>query len=103
MIIAPLVKAMIHAAEQSVGDLRATISDVRHGGFSPCYSYELIEFSVNPSPTVKPEMVGSYVGTIKGRNSELALGYHPDADRAIALRVWLDGDATKIANIRLRE
>ena len=37
-----------------------------------------------------------YVGTLKGRNRDLMLGFGEEQDKAIALRVFLDGDSQKI-------
>lgn len=35
----------------------------------------------------------TYVGTLRGRNRDLCLGFGDEADRAIAVRVLLDCDA----------
>lgn len=37
-----------------------------------------------------------YQGTLKGRNAELVLGWGEECDKAIALRVLLDGAATEM-------
>jgi hypothetical protein len=81
----PLVPEMLAAARDSAVALRGRISNVRAGLYSS--DDEPIAFELDGVP---------HVGTLRGRNRCLCLGFGEEADRGIALRVLLDGDAQPI-------
>jgi hypothetical protein len=83
----PIVKEMIDAANQSVADLRERITDAKYAGFDPEMKFELISFKLDGE---------AYLGKLAGRNKDLCLDFGMDHDKAIAVRVFLDGDANKI-------
>lgn len=85
MNIPPLVLAMVGAAFKSVDDLRAKITNVKFARFQD--NCEIIQFELNGQ---------TFEGPLRGRNKALCLGFGADKDKAIALRVLLDGDANKI-------
>jgi hypothetical protein len=70
----------------SMQELRDRISNVRHGGFKDD-QYEIVRFTFDNK---------EYEGVLKGRNQDLMLGMSEEADRGIAARVLLDGDAVAI-------
>lgn len=72
----------INAANESMQELREEIHEVQYYG-------DGIRFIFRGMP---------FQGVLKGRNTDLILGVGKDQDRAIALRVLLDGHATQIVS-----
>jgi len=50
--------------------------------------YEMIQFEFRG---------GKYLGLLKGRNRDLLLGFGEEKDKAIALRVLLDGNVQQLS------
>ena len=75
-----LVSGMIAAARDSCDTLRAKISRVRWCG-------DGIAFDLDGAP---------YKAALRWRNRDLVIGHGETADKAVALRCILDGDATPI-------
>jgi len=85
----PLVPEMLAAALNSSDALRARISNVRLGLYPTTGGDEPIAFALDGVP---------HVGALRGRNRCLCLGFGEEADRAVAVRVFIDGDAQVLAN-----
>jgi len=77
-----IVAEMLNAAADSVEELRTRFDSVRLGPIVG--NYETIAFKFDGKP---------YTGTLRGRNADLCVGFDPESDAAIALRVFLDGHA----------
>jgi hypothetical protein len=85
----PLAPEMLAAGIEAGERLRARISNVRLGLYPTTGGDEPITFDLDGVP---------HVGALRGRNRSLCVGINADADRAIAVRVLLDGDAQRLAN-----
>ena len=58
---------------------------------------KLAPYDGSPLERINFQLDGEpYVGTLKGRNRDLMLGFGEEQDKVIALRVFLDGDSQKI-------
>lgn len=90
----PLVGALIEAAEESATALGDRVSNVRYAPLDANATVESILFDFDGI---------AHRGEMRGRNRDLVIGYKPDADRAIAVRVMLDGDATKLKSKRVKK
>ena len=86
-MIPPIVTAMFETACASVSDLRGRISQVRSIPYAPGMTHEAISFKLDSD---------RYQGVLKGRNYDLMLGHGKESDKAVAIRVLLDGDAVKL-------
>ena len=81
VMVPPVVREMIGAAQTSVEALRGRISNVKWGDAEK----NEITFDFDGKP---------HIGKLRGRNADLLLsGKSTEADRAVALRVLLDSDA----------
>ena len=78
-IVPELSAALVAAAER----LRMRISNVRLRSHEEARG-EVIGFDFDGTP---------YVGLLCGRNKNLCVGFGQESDRAIAVRVLIDGDA----------
>ena len=87
----PLAPEMLAAGIEAAEALRARISNVRLGLYPTTGGDEPITFDLDGVP---------HVGALRGRNRALCVGFNAEADRAIAARVLLDGDALCLANNR---
>ena len=65
-------------------ELRSRFTDIKLAQFETGQAFERITFKFDGVP---------YSGELRGRNQDLCVGVNQEADRAIALRVFLDGDA----------
>ena len=83
--------AGLDQVQQSVAELRSRLGDVRLGPIEA--STEIITFTLDGRP---------YRGRLRGRNRDLGLGADSEADKAIALRVLLDGDAEEVPDAAFR-
>lgn len=81
----PVIQQILDSAQKSVEGLRNRISDVKMGGIKD--GKEAVTFKLDGVP---------HEGVLKGRNRDLVLGTGEEADRAIANRVFLDGDAAPV-------
>ena len=86
----PIVKEIFEAARNSAEVIRAGISNVKYGGIER--NEERIIFSFRGE---------QYLGTLRGRNRDLCVGFGEAEDRAIACRVLLDGDAVVEPNAKV--
>lgn len=77
-----LVSLLIETAQQSAENLKSEISDVKLAPYVSGQTCEKIQF------TFRGER---YVGELKGRNRDLLIGFGTEQDKAIALRVIIDG------------
>lgn len=83
--IPPIVSSLLQAAQDSAADARKKISNVKYAPYSAGDKYTKIQFDFSGV---------SYVGELKGRNVDLMLSLDGgDADKSVALRCVLDGDA----------
>lgn len=88
--VAPIVSAMAGAALDAVDAKRASISNVKQEPYADATGKAPVAFTF--------EMQGKkYRGELKGRNRDLLLGMGAEQDKGIALRAFLDEDATEIA------
>lgn len=79
---APIVKAMVGAAQESAAGIRKRISDVK---IAPIENgKDTFTFTLDGKP---------HKGVLAGRNKNLVIGANAEADKAIATRALLDGDA----------
>lgn len=85
----PLVKEMLDAANQSVADLRARITEVKLCDLNIETGFNFIQFNLDGIP---------YMGRLAGRNKNLCVGFGEEQDKAIALRVFIDKNAWEIKN-----
>ena len=93
--IPPILNEMIDAAKDSCDNFRAAITNVKPNGFSG--NFELISFEIERREGIKDECAGKYVGTLRGRNRDfVVMGNGGEGEKSVALRVFLDGDATKV-------
>ena len=81
-----IVKEMMAAAANSLEEMRKRFDSVRLGPIVG--NYETITFRFDGQP---------YQGTLRGRNADCCVGFAPDYDAAIALRVYLDGHVDLIS------
>lgn len=83
----PLVGEMTCAAAESVAALRAEIRGVRLAPYDPECPHERITFHFRGT---------RYVASLRGRNADIMPDLDPDAEanRSLALRCLLDGDAS---------
>lgn len=81
----PIAPDMLAAGIEAADALRSRISNVRLGQYVG-HRDEPITFDLDGVP---------HVGALRGRNRNLCVGLNEEADRAIAVRVLLDGDAEK--------
>lgn len=84
-ITSPLIPAMFQTLSDSVEELKAKISNVRHGGIES--NKEVILFELEKI---------SYKGILTGRNRDLCVGFGAEQDKAIAARVFLDNCSEKL-------
>ncbi len=77
--------ASLDLVQRSVAELRSRLGDVRLGQIEA--GAEIITFTLDGRP---------YRGRLIGRNRDLVLGADSEADKAIALRVLLDGAAEEV-------
>ena len=80
-----LIQAVFTTVQESVASLRGRISNVKPAPFDG--QTEKIYFSLDKD---------EYIGELKGRNKFVLIGFGDSQDKAIACRVFLDGDAKKI-------
>jgi hypothetical protein len=95
-MIPHLTRSLLEAVSPALQDLRHCIENVQPRGFDEAHIHELIAFDIVPGQKHKPEISGRYIGALRGRNRSLCLGFGQEQDKAIALRVYLDGDAQKV-------
>lgn len=77
-----MLKTLIAAGRQSCAAARARISNVT-------WCEQGIAFDLDGLP---------HTGVMRGSNRDLLLGYGPQNDASVALRVWLAGDATPVVH-----
>jgi hypothetical protein len=89
----PLFTSMVRVMGASMNDMRKRFASVRYAPYQSGQTYERILFTFDGE---------EYVGELKGRNTELVLGFgkgypigEEEYDKSIALRVFLDGDYRK--------
>lgn len=87
-----IITAMLDAAQDAVRQLREAIINVKPAGFAGGYSHQIFTFEI----TGDKHKNGKFLGALKGRNEDLCLGFSVEADKGIAARVFLDGDAYEI-------
>mgnify|MGYP000845510605 CR=1 FL=1 len=80
-----LTLAMMDTLIESIQEIKAGITDVVSGDLEDDVDTVLFKYQGRP-----------YKGYLKGRNAEVVVGVSPEADKAIALRVWIDGHASPI-------
>jgi len=80
-----LVAEMINAASQSCADMRSRIGSVAYGPIDG--GRETVTFTIDGIP---------HVGTLRGRNVDLLIGFGAENDASVALRTLLDGDAMEL-------
>lgn len=88
----PIASSMLETMQNSVELLKESIVNVKHHGFSEDMTEEYISFTIREGFHYEP---GDFIGALRGRNRDLVLGYGEAADKSIAARVLLDGDAWK--------
>ncbi len=81
----PLVGEMLQAGKESVEEARSKVSDVKLGPIEN--GKETILFTFDGKP---------HKGVLEGRNRDLVVGSSAEADKAIALRTYLDGAAKPV-------
>jgi hypothetical protein len=86
-MIPPLVAELIDVAHASLDECRARVSNVRNAPLDIHSAHDQILFDFDGKP---------WRGDLKGRNLLLLVGFGEDRDKAIALRVMLDGDAAPV-------
>lgn len=83
----PIAAEMFAAARSSVYATRRKISKVRIAPYAGKPTVEQIIFEFDGK---------TLLGTLRGRNRDLCIGFGEEQDKAIALRVLLDGDVVEI-------
>lgn len=91
-MIAPIVIELIDATFESVEQLKDSIINVKSAGFTEDFKYEKISFEI----VGNTHKNGKFVGILKGRNQDSCVGFGKEQDKAIATRVLIDGDISKI-------
>lgn len=91
-----ILKEMTLSMVESVRILRDSITNVRPAGFNSEMTKELISFEIISHQLLKPEIAGKYIGELSGRNRDFCIGFSEDADKGIAVRVFIDGCAKKL-------
>jgi hypothetical protein len=80
-----LVGELNNTVLDSVAQMRGRISNVRYGKVENDQNVILFSFDGIP-----------HKGILRGRNNDLVLGFGAEQDKAIALRVFLDGNSEKL-------
>jgi hypothetical protein len=83
-----LVRQLIDTAHASLDEIRARVSNVRNAPIDIHADSDSILFDFDGKP---------WVGYFRGRNLMLLVGFGEDRDKAIAIRIMLDGDARPIS------
>jgi hypothetical protein len=79
-----MVGEMAQAARDSMAQIRSRISEVTQRPIEEGDTEETFTFRLDGS---------LYLAFQRGRNRDVCLGFHVEADKGIALRCLLDGDA----------
>lgn len=92
MTLPPIVLEMLNSLLLSVDELKEQITNVCDAGLELDDSdaeggFSLISFNIGKK---------KFIGKLVGRNRELIIGMGEAFDKAIACRVFLDGDAKEI-------
>ena len=82
-----IVGEMAIAAQQSMAQIRSRISEVTQLPIEEGDTEEKFTFRLDGD---------LYLAFQRGRNRDVCLGFHAEADKGIALRCLLDGDANII-------
>ncbi len=92
-MVPPIVREMVGAATASAAALRERVTDVRYAPTDGATNNITFKFDGKPM-----------IGELRGRNADAVLrGKDAEGDRALAVRVLLDGDATPAAAPTLSE
>jgi len=92
-MVPPIVREMVGAATASAAALRERVTDVRYAPTDGATNNITFKFDGKPM-----------IGELRGRNADAVLrGKDAEGDRALAVRVLLDGDATPAAAPTLAE
>lgn len=82
-----ILAEMLDAVQKSTAELKQRITDVELLPYQEGDIYQRFKFFLDGA---------EYHAELKGRNQDLCLGFGAEQDKAIACRVFLDGDAKKI-------
>lgn len=85
MSLPPLIAAAIEATRESLAQMRARVGDVKYGPIADGVETVLFTFDGKPMQ-----------GWMRGRNRDLCIGFGTEQDRAICVRIILDGDAQPV-------
>jgi hypothetical protein len=83
----PIVGALLTAARDSANALGARVANVKYT-ITTSDAVESIQFDFDGK---------LHIGELRGRNRNLVVGFGDDADKAIAIRVLLDGHAKQVS------